>query len=209
MARWGSGRGFNVILGLGSILCLALALSRQFDQWPAFLQVGYHDRAEARLDAGDTRGALDLLNRASLLDEEALERLNGVSLSGPLVTDRARDAALRARIAERLIGELGSGRSLSDEQRTWLEPATENAERLVALQPGAAQAHLLLGLVYLQRGYDSGAPIEFQRAARELGIALKINPESRRAAAALQLATSRVRALLGGAPDARGAGLSA
>ena len=204
MAERVRGRGFNAIIGLGSILCLTLAASRQFDQWPAFLQVGYQDRVEARLNAGDTHGALDLLNRASLLDQEALDLLDGVPLSGPLVADRARDAALRATIAERLVGELGSGRSLSDEQRTWLEPATDNAERLVALEPQSAQAHLLLGLVYLQRGNDSGAPIEFQRAARELRIALRIDPETPRAAAALQLAVSRVRALLGGILNAKG-----
>ena len=202
MAREGKRQWLNVTIGLASILCIVLAVARQFQQWPAFLQVGYHERVEGRIQAGDALGALDLLNRATLLDEDALDLLSkGAPISGPLVNDRARDAVLRAAIAERLLSEMGSGRSFSDEQLASLELVTDNAERLVALDPGSAQAHMALGLVYLQRGNVSSAPIEFQRAAREFRIALSIDPETPRAAAALRMAAARVRALLGRGAD--------
>ena len=61
------------------------------------------------------------------------------------------------------------------------------------LTPGVAGAQLLLGVVYLQRGIDSGAPIEFMRATRHLRNALQLDPEIPRAAEALRLAVARSR----------------
>ena len=197
MAERSGRRWTDRAVGLAAVVCLAAALALQWDAWPAFLQAGYHARVEERIRAGDIPGALELINRASLLDESALEALNQRSGRGLLVQDRLRDLALRTRIAEWFISEMGTGASLDAEQEVWLESATQNAKLLVELDPSGAQSHLLLGLVYLQRGYATGLPIEFQRAARHLRLARRIDPEDPRAAAALRAATSRLRDLLG------------
>ena len=196
MAERAGRRWLDRVVGFGGVLCLGAVVVLQWDEWPAFLQAGYHARVEAEIQEGDIPGALALIDRASLLDEAALEVLNERPGQGLLALDRARDLALRIRIAEWFVGELGTGSSLDAEQEVWLESATDNAKLLVELDPAGAQSHLLLGLVYLQRGYASGIPIEFRRAVRHLRLALRIDPEIPRAAPALKLATARLRELM-------------
>ena len=183
----------NGLVPLASAGCLLAVVLLQVDNWPAFLQVDYHGRVREQIAQGAIPEALALLNRASLLDEAALESVGRVPFPGALANDRKKDAELRAWLAERIVAELGTGKSLGPEERELLELATENAELLVALDPGTARSHLLLGLVYLQRGHDTGAPIEFQLAARHLGSALQLDPDNERAQNALRLAMVHVR----------------
>ena len=115
MAERSGRRWADRAVGFAAVLCLAIAFALQWDEWPAFLQAGYHARAEERIREGDVLGALELIDRASLLDQEALEVLNKRSGQGLLVQDRLRDLALRTRIAEWFISEMGTGVSLDAE----------------------------------------------------------------------------------------------
>lgn len=163
------------------------------DWKPSFLEAGYHRRVEDLLRAGDARAALEALDAATLLDEPALELLERMPSVSALSQTRSRDALLRTGIAKALASELGDPRSLSNNERDLLELATRNAELLVKLSPGAARAQLMLGLLYLQNGVDSGAPIHFMRAARHLGNALRLDPDIPGAAESLRVALARSR----------------
>ena len=107
----------NGLLSIAVTGCLMAAVLVQVDSCPAFLQVDYHERVREQLAQGEILEALDLLNRASLLDEEALESVGRVPFPSSLANDRKQDANLRAWIAEWIVAELGTGKALEPEER--------------------------------------------------------------------------------------------
>jgi len=178
-------------------LCLAGAFVVQFGVPDVIGFIGgtsYVRDVEARLEQEDARGALAALDSATLFDRDALERLERTGAQGSLAGPLRRDARLRIWIAQLAVSELGTLRSLTEEQGEWLDAAIGNAELAVDLDPASAKAQLVLGLLNLKRGEVANARIDFLLAVRHLGDALARDPELSSARAALRVAQRRARA---------------
>jgi tetratricopeptide (TPR) repeat protein len=180
----------------GALGCLgAAALLQWGEQRPAFVDGGYHRRVAALLETDEVARALAELDASTLLDESALALLESRSSVSSLAHARARDEHLRTLIAKKLLSrsprESSGGSKGSTQHWELLERATRNATLLVELAPASAEARLLLGLTYLQRGSVSGAPIDYVRSAKHLRQALAIDPKIPRAKDALRVASAR------------------
>lgn len=185
--------------GLTALLCLLAVAGLYFgtpaseQMRPPLLDWNYVQEVQNLLGTGRIAEASAALDAGTLLNPDSIALMRGLPQISFFDREIARDLALRKRIANGYSDALQGGAHLDNSQRAMLDPATENAEMLTLLAPNDARSWFSLGFVYLRRGDDSKAPIDYMKAASNLKRAVSIDPDLPGATSTLRLATARAK----------------
>ena len=179
------------LVALGTAFYLQLGDSAVSASRPALLNFGYAAKVQALVEAGEIERAQAELDGATLLYPAALDLIDTMPRSPTFEPTRRLDTSLRKLLANKWLLEFAEGQSLDNAGRAMIQLAMSNAETLLLLAPRDAKAHFVSGSLYLMRGFDSKAPIDFMKAESHLSHALRLDPSLQQAASMLAIAKQR------------------
>ncbi|MEE3331429.1 MAG: hypothetical protein VX246_11230 [Myxococcota bacterium] len=179
------------LVALGAAFYLQLRDSAVSASRPALLNFGYAVQVRALVEAGETERAQAELDRATLLTPAALDLIGTMPRSTTFEPTRRLDTSLRKLIANKWLLEFKEEQRLDNAGRAMIKLAMSNAETLLLLAPRDAKAHYVSGSLYLMRGFDSKAPIDFMKAESHLTRALRLDPTLQQATEMLAITKQR------------------
>lgn len=173
----------------------------------------------ALMQAGDMLGAIDALREAERLDPTPLTLVAlGIALNDRKMFGEAKPVLLRALEREPDHVEALSALAEAEEGLDEVEAAEGHAARALALAPGNATAHLVIGLIRMKAERYGDARAAFERAAQadanspkahyQLSLACARLGDRTAAAQHLELYRQKLRAMEARVEEARKAGVA-